>query len=115
MYRISLATNGRLVANNEWVAADSVREGTSGATWEFLDADGFVLLRLPKASVQSFEIVEDRRKVLPFERKPHPSRLEPARDFPQLLSDSQIDELLTKSRKAAGKTPVRKPRQSPAG
>ena len=113
MYRVSLMTNDRLVVN-KWIEADSVREGTSGATWEFLDADGFVLRRLRKASVRSFEVVEDRRKVIPFDRKPDPSRLGLARDFPQHSSDSQPDELFRKTSKAAGRTPAPKPGQPPA-
>jgi hypothetical protein len=115
MYRILLRTNERLVVNNEWVDAVTVREARSGAMWEFLDGNGFVVRRLPKAWVQSYEIAEDRRKDLPLEYhpKPDPSRLEPV-DSPRPVPDLQKQRLSPESSNVPGRHPAQEPGQPPA-
>ena len=115
MYRILLRTNDRLVVNNEWVEAVTVREGKSGAMWEFLDGNGFVVRRLPKAWVQSYEVTEDRRRDFPIEHpKPDPSRLEPVADFPRAVSDSQKQNSLPATSNVPGRPRGQKPGQPPA-
>ena len=115
MYRILLRTNDRLVVNNEWVEAVTVREGKSGAMWEFLDGNGFVVRRLPKAWVQSYEVTEDRRRDLPLEHpKPDPSRHVPVGDFPRSVSDSQKQNSLRETSNVPGRPPGQKPGQPPA-
>ena len=76
MYRIWLLASDPSACKEEWVDAVTVQE--AGPLWEFLDAGGFVIRRVPKVQVQSFTAATDRRQ------KYRPSKPRTFADQPQV-------------------------------